>query len=322
MALGFGGCITPPVVAEAHNDDWTLEQSSYPRDATVVEVRGAGVPYGCVHRCSRVGSAPRARAENRPCIGGHSRLVRRGRPCETQDSAPAALLHGEGGRLPRLSGRRPVPKWTSGEQSRVMTDSSQPMRDAIESADAGRMARLIADDADCATRIISWGPGGKNQVPPLHFVCDAVFRKLSTQQEALAMAEVLLGAGEDPNRRYAKSGDTFLIAAASLGAEEVGVRLLKAGADHTAKGLFGASALHWAVMMGLPELVSALIAAGAALDEPDTEHKATPIQWALHAWTGNSNGYREKIPEAARRLVAAGVTPDSGMDEMLAVNPR
>ena len=59
-------------------------------------------------------------------------------------------------------------------------------------------------------------------MPPLHFVCDAVFRRLVTQEQALAMANVLLEAGVDADRVYAESGDTFLIAAASLGAERVG----------------------------------------------------------------------------------------------------
>ncbi|MEM8709588.1 MAG: hypothetical protein AAGG01_01435, partial [Planctomycetota bacterium] len=42
VCTGLCGCITPPVVAEAHVDGWTLGESTYPRDGTVVEVRGAG----------------------------------------------------------------------------------------------------------------------------------------------------------------------------------------------------------------------------------------------------------------------------------------
>ena len=67
-------------------------------------------------------------------------------------------------------------------------------------------------------------------MPPLHFVGDAVFRGLASQDAALAMADVLLEAGVDPDRAYARSGDTFLISAASLGAQAVGLRLVERGA--------------------------------------------------------------------------------------------
>lgn len=201
-----------------------------------------------------------------------------------------------------------------------MGGDSEPIRRAIEAADTAALGRLISEDAELVGAHVIWGPDGKNSVPPLHFVCDAVFRKLATQAEALAMANVLLDAGVDPNLSYAKSGDTFLIAASSLGAEDVGLRLVELGADPKAKGLFRATALHWCAMMGLPRLAHAVIDAGAQQNVPDKTYGATPLEWAQHAWTGSTNGNREQIPAVARILVAAGVTPGADMTEMLAAN--
>lgn len=114
-----------------------------------------------------------------------------------------------------------------------MTDA---VRLAIEAADADALETLVSADPARADAEVRFGDGGKNVVPPLHYVCDAVFRRLATQDEALALAQVLLDAGVDPERSYAKSGDTFLIAAASLGAESVGERLVELGVDVTPRG--------------------------------------------------------------------------------------
>ena len=113
---------------------------------------------------------------------------------------------------------------------------TEAIREAIESADVERLRALVTENPSWADADVTWGDGGKNVVPPLHFVCDAVFRGLANQDQALAMANVLLDAGVDPELEYAASGDTFLISAASLGAESVGLRLLEAGVDVTPAG--------------------------------------------------------------------------------------
>jgi hypothetical protein len=184
-----------------------------------------------------------------------------------------------------------------------MTDT---IRQAIETADVEALRSHVSARPALADADVSWGDGGKNVVPPLHFVCDAVFRGLATQEQALAMADVLLDAGVDPDRAYAKSGDTFLIAAASLGAERVGERLVERGVDLTRRGLFGATALHWAAIMGLDRLTRALLGAGAALELRDSRYDCTPIEWALHGWTEGTNGRRERLPRVARVLVERG----------------
>lgn len=184
-----------------------------------------------------------------------------------------------------------------------MTDS---IRIAIEAADVDALRRLVAGDRALADADVVWGDGGKNAVPPLHFVCDAVFRKLATQEQALAMANVLLEAGVDPERAYAKSGDTFLIAAASLGAEDVGLRLVDLGVSVNGRGLFNATALHWTAIMGLDRLALALANIGADLEAVDTQYHCTPLQWALHGWSNGTSGNCDRIPQVVAVLVEHG----------------
>lgn len=69
---------------------------------------------------------------------------------------------------------------------------------------------------------------------------------------------------------FRKTGrETALIGAASLGAEDVGLRLLDAGAQPELLGIFGETALHWAAM---------LVAAGARVEREWLEsEKSGPI---------------------------------------------
>lgn len=191
------------------------------------------------------------------------------------------------------------------------------VRLAIEAADAELLRALVTEQPELAEALVTWGEGGKNRVPPLHFVCDAVFRDLATQEQGLALADVLLDAGADPERPYAKSGDTYLIAAASLGAELVGLRLVERGVDVRPRGLFGATALHWAALMGLERLADALVEAGAQLELADARYDCTPLQWALHAWKEGTGGRREGLPRVAAVLVLRGArVPPGALDEL------
>ena len=190
---------------------------------------------------------------------------------------------------------------------------SDSVRAAIEAADVEALQTLVTAEPGLAEEHVTWGEGGKNRVPPLHFVCDAVFCGQATQEQALAMADVLLEAGVDPERPYAKSGDSYLIAAASLGAELVGLRLVERGADVQRRGLFGATALHWAALMGLDRLADALVAAGAELEAKDARYDCTPLEWALHAWNEGANGgRRDGLPRVAAALLRRGAAVPPG----------
>ncbi len=182
----------------------------------------------------------------------------------------------------------------------------EPVRQAIHSGAAEELRRLLREDPALTHADVGYGDGSSNTAPPLHLVCDAVFRKLISEEQALALTDVLLDAKVDLEHRFAKSGDSYLISAASLGVETVGIRMVEQGADVSRVGLFGATALHWAAFMGLDRMAHALLAAGSDLELRDQEHQSTPLEWALHAWENGTNGRRERLPEVASVLVAAG----------------
>jgi ankyrin repeat protein len=99
-----------------------------------------------------------------------------------------------------------------------------------------------------------------------------------------------------------------LIGAASLGTEEVGLRLLDAGADPHARGNGGETALHWAALFGELQLARRLTK-GADLGLEDDQYHSTPLGWAVHGFcepqTDNpaNHGHQREV---AALLVAHG----------------
>ncbi len=71
-----------------------------------------------------------------------------------------------------------------------------------------------------------------------------------------------------------------LYAAARNGHRDVVAYLLDRGADIDAKGVFGATGLHWAAMNGHQETVEFLVKRGANLTIRDSKFDATPEEWA------------------------------------------
>lgn len=181
-----------------------------------------------------------------------------------------------------------------------MTD---PVRLAIDQADAGALAELLAADPPAADRPLGCCAA---PCPPIHAVCDRVFDRRLSARAGLRLAETLLDAGADPNARHVGNGDTLLITACALGCEPIALRLLQAGADPRARGLFGATALHWAAMLGLPEAVDALLAAGADPRLKDEEYASDPLGWAVQGWADPPNGSTGRQSDCAAKLVAAG----------------
>jgi hypothetical protein len=134
-----------------------------------------------------------------------------------------------------------------------------------------------------------------------------IFEGALPRENALAVVEALLDAGADVNFRANDKCDTPLIGAASLGAEEVGVRLLNAGANAHLKGMFGETALHWAAMLGEEKLASRLIE-GADLNLEDERYHSPPLGWAVHGWCNPPAGNHGRQREVVSLLVKNGAT--------------
>lgn len=179
--------------------------------------------------------------------------------------------------------------------------NSRAVRRAIEAGSVEALRSLLSTDPILGDRRIRWGPCGCNASPPIHYVCDLVFSGRLDGATSGRLADVLLEAGADVGR------GSLLLNAASLGAEEVGLRLLSAGApiDDT-DGPHEATALHWAAMLGLGYLTVELVAAGADVLRVDATFGASPLGWAVHGAAEGAHGSRGAYEAVARALVDAG----------------
>lgn len=142
---------------------------------------------------------------------------------------------------------------------------------------------------------------------PLHRLCDAVFSKIITDQEAIELAKVFLEFGADIDG-YKSRGDinTPVSAAASLNAEALALFYLEQGADFRyAEPKGGSTTLHWAAICGLDRLTKKLIESGADINLRDMTYNSTPLGWAEHAMTGDDPGTLNHQQECIDLLLAA-----------------
>jgi uncharacterized protein len=95
------------------------------------------------------------------------------------------------------------------------------------------------------------------------------------------------------------------LAPRDLGAEDVGLRLLDAGAAPGLRGEFGETALHWAALLGEDRLAARLVRE-TALDLRDEKYNSSPLGWAIHGWSNPPAGNQGRQREVAALLVAAG----------------
>jgi len=172
------------------------------------------------------------------------------------------------------------------------------VKTAIQNGDANALHRLLAEDSSQANALIRWGANDSIQTHPLHYVSDMLFEGKLQKGRELPLIDALIQAGANLDFQKNGKGDTPLIGAASLGAEDVGLRLLDAGANPKLRGLFGETALHWAALLGEDRLVERLIPS-SDLNLKDEKYQSTPLGWALHGASnppaGNQGRQREVV---------------------------
>ncbi len=196
------------------------------------------------------------------------------------------------------------------------------VRTAIETGDATALRDLLTADPDSANTHVVWGHDEHIRTHPLHFVSDKLFDgTLDRSREAdvaVALVDALISAGADLNHFQADQSrgepqcETPLNGAASLGAQEVGIRLIDAGAETAAINLLGETSLHWAANLGLDRLVDRILRAEAtgqvSLHVRDSNWDATPLGWAMHGWFEPPPGSVGRYREVVVALVRAGAT--------------
>ena len=176
------------------------------------------------------------------------------------------------------------------------------VKTAIENGDTATMRRLLSEQPLRANELIRWG---KCLTHPLHYISDMHFAGILQKGKELPLVDALIEAGSDPNFNKEGKSETPLIGAASLGGEEVGIRLLDAGARPEVRGLFGETALHWAAMLGEDRLVARLIP-GSDLNLRDEKYNSPPLGWTIHGWSDPPAGNYGRQREVVACLVAAG----------------
>ena len=136
------------------------------------------------------------------------------------------------------------------------------VKTAIQNGDAAALRQLLAEDSSRANELIVWGEK-PCYTHRFQFISDMLFGGALPSGKEIPLVDVLLDAGADldfqRSREDGRKGDTPLIGAASLGAEELGLRLLAAGANPNLRGLFAETALHWAALLCEDRLLAELI---------------------------------------------------------------
>jgi uncharacterized protein len=192
---------------------------------------------------------------------------------------------------------------------------------AIQAGDVPALRRLLREEPSRANELIRWGGTKTCLTHPLHFVSDMLFQGTLPKGPEVALLDALIEAGADLDfqrkREDGKKGDTPLIGAASLGAEDAGIRLLDAGARPELRGLFGETALHWAAMLGEDRLAARIIESSdtALLNLKDEQYHSPPLGWAVHGWSNPPAGNHGRQQKVVELLLAAGAIVEPGLLE-------
>jgi hypothetical protein len=184
------------------------------------------------------------------------------------------------------------------------------VKTAIRNGEAEALSRLLAKDSWRANELVSWGNNRCVLTHPLHYVSDMLFDGTLGRGKELLLIDALIDAGANLDFQQDGKPETPLIGSASLGAEDVGLRLLDAGARPELRGVFGETALHWAALLGEDRLAGRLVH-GADLNLKDEKYNSPPLGWALHGWSDPPAGNCGRQREVVAILVAAGATVET-----------
>jgi hypothetical protein len=179
------------------------------------------------------------------------------------------------------------------------------VKTAIRSGNVEALRVLLLEAPARANELIRWGKNDCILTHPLHYISDMLYEGTLHAGKELPLVESLIAAGADLDFQSKSNSDTPLIGAASLGAEDVGLKLLDAGARAEVRGIFGETALHWAALLGEDRL-AARLAAGTDLNLKDQKYQSPPLGWAIHGCYNPPSGNRGRQREVAALLVAAG----------------
>jgi uncharacterized protein len=177
----------------------------------------------------------------------------------------------------------------------------------IDSKNYEGLKQALSNNPTLANEGIPYDELNTTVAHPLHRICDGVFTKKFTDEEAVKIAKIFLEHGSNVNGNMTmEKKDTPLIAAASLYADDVAMLYIANGADISHAGCHGGTALHWAAWCGRDKVVRRLIEEGAEINKLCIDFKATPLFWAIHGLKRDDNGNIHHQVECAKILIQSG----------------
>ncbi len=181
------------------------------------------------------------------------------------------------------------------------------MKELIDNKDYEAIRQALSGNPDLANEGLPYDKVNITKCHPLHRLCDGVFSKTYTEEEAIKMAQLFLAHGADiDGGRLIENKDTPLIAAASLYADKVAFFYIDNGAIINHAGCSGGTALHWAAWCGRNELVKRLIDEKAEINRLCADFKATPLFWAVRGAKNEDENNRQNYTACIKILLQAG----------------
>ena len=177
----------------------------------------------------------------------------------------------------------------------------------IDNKDYEGLRHSLSQNPNLANDGIEYDDINTTKAHPLHRICDGVFSKKYTDEQAVKMVKIFLEYGADINGgELIEKCDTPLLAAASLHADQVAILYIENGANINHAGCHGGTALHWAAWCGRSKVVKRLVQEGAEINKRCIDFNATPLFWAVH---GSKNGDKNNMHhylECAKILIQSG----------------
>ncbi|HEY9005471.1 MAG TPA: ankyrin repeat domain-containing protein [Ohtaekwangia sp.] len=177
----------------------------------------------------------------------------------------------------------------------------------IQHVDYTGIQKTLAQNPALANEAIALDERDTVKAHPLHRLCDGVFHRMYTDEQAVEMAKIFLayGASVDGYERV-ENRDTPLVAAASLHADAVAQLYLEHGADIHHGGCHGGTALHWAAWCGRDKLVERLLQEPVEINRRCVDFHSTPLLWAVHGYKFGEGSNRHHQVACVKLLLQAG----------------
>ena len=188
-----------------------------------------------------------------------------------------------------------------------MQTEEQKMKKLMDTTAFKDIEAALSNHPNLANEGIRYDDQNTTKAHPLHRICDGVFSRTYTEEDAIEMAKIFLKYGADINGGGLKEkSDSPLTAASSLNADQVAIFYMEQGADIHHAGCHGGTALHWACWCGRAKVAEQLVERGAEINKRCIDHKATPLFWAIHGLKNGGSNDLSGTLECVRILIQAG----------------